>query len=83
MSRGDGRRIPPSTRARAAIALAKGLPKAATARKLGFAKEVVLPEFVKDQVGRRQDLILMRCNLDRLWQEYEAELANSDWQRTR
>ena len=33
--------------------------------------------------GRRQDLVLMRCNLDRLWQEYEDELARSDWQRTR
>jgi len=52
-------------------------------RKLGFRKEVVLPDFVKDRSGRRQDLVLMRCNLDRLWQEYEDELARSDWQRTR
>lgn len=52
-------------------------------RKLGFRRETVLPDYVVDLSGKKQDLIVMRCNLDALWQEMEHYLADFDWQRTR
>ena len=52
-------------------------------RKLGFKEETVLPDHVKDRSGRRQDLILMRCDLEELWKELETQFAHSDWARTR
>ena len=51
-------------------------------RKLGFRQEVVLPDYVRDQEGEKQDMILMRCDLEALWQEMEDFVAGSDWQRT-
>ena len=52
-------------------------------RRLGFREEVTLPGHVKDLSGSSQDLILMRCDLEALWQELETFFADSDWQRTR
>lgn len=52
-------------------------------RRLGFHDEFLIPEHVRDQDGRWQDLIIMRCPLDQLWRDMEIELANSDWQRAR
>ncbi len=52
-------------------------------RKLGFRDQVLLPEYVKDREGKLQDLILMRCNLQALWEELEDYFAGLDWQRTR
>ena len=52
-------------------------------RNLGFREEAVLPDYVKDLGGRKQDLILMRCDLEALWREMEDFLATSDWQRAR
>jgi L-amino acid N-acyltransferase YncA len=37
-------------------------------RKLGFREEVVLENFVKSG-GSRRNLVLMRCELENLWQE--------------
>lgn len=51
-------------------------------RKLGFRQEVVLPDYVKDLGGTKQDLILMRCDLEALWREMEDFVASGDWQRT-
>lgn len=51
-------------------------------RKLGFRQEVVLPDYVRDQEGLKQDMILMRCDLEALWQEMEGFVAMGDWQRT-
>lgn len=51
-------------------------------RKLGFRQEVVLPEYVKDRGGTKQDLILMRCDLEALWRQMEDFVASGDWQRT-
>jgi GNAT superfamily N-acetyltransferase len=48
-------------------------------RKLGFHEEVVLPDFVKDQQGKKQDLILMRCKLVDLWRPLEDSMAEMDW----
>jgi L-amino acid N-acyltransferase YncA len=52
-------------------------------RKLGFREEASLSDWVQDQAGRKQDLILMRCNLEALWQKMEDFLSSSDWERTR
>jgi L-amino acid N-acyltransferase YncA len=51
-------------------------------RKLGFRQEVVLPDYVQDQSGTKQDMILMRCDLEALWGEMEDLVAIGDWQRT-
>jgi len=52
-------------------------------RKLGFHEETLLPDYVKDVTGHKQDLILMRCDLEALWRELEDFMANRDWQRVR
>jgi len=51
--------------------------------RLGFHKEAELHDYVKDIEGTKQDLILMRCNLDELWAKMEYHLAHSDWRRSR
>ena len=50
-------------------------------RKLGFHEETVLPDYVKDLDGHKQDLILMRCVLQELWSEWEEFISTWDWQR--
>ena len=52
-------------------------------RRLGFHDEMLLPDYVRDLDGTKQDLILMRCDLGGLWQELEDYFAHRDWQRTR
>jgi len=52
-------------------------------KKLGFHQEAVLPDYVKDVSGKKQDLVLMRCDLESLWGILGEYLTDSDWQRTR
>lgn len=52
-------------------------------RKLGFEKELLLPDYVRDLTGKRQDLIVMTVNLKELRNELEHFYHNSDWQRCR
>ena len=52
-------------------------------RKLGFQEMVMLPEYVKDLHGTKQDLIVMRCDLASLWREMEDLVILSDWRRNR
>jgi L-amino acid N-acyltransferase YncA len=52
-------------------------------RRLGFHEEIVMPDYVKDLKGHKQDLIVMRCDLEGLWEEMEHYLTFWDWQRTR
>jgi L-amino acid N-acyltransferase YncA len=52
-------------------------------RRLGFRDQTLLPEYVTDRTGKRQDLILMRCDLKALWQELEDYFHDWDWQRAR
>lgn len=51
--------------------------------KLGFHQDAILHDYVQDISGHKQDLIIMRCNLEALWQKLEIEFHGSDWQRTR
>jgi len=48
-------------------------------KRLGFREEFLIPEHVRDQDGTWQDLIIMRCNLDELWNEMESLVEASDW----
>lgn len=52
-------------------------------RKLGFHEELFLPDYVRDQDERSQDLVIMTCQLDDLWKELEFMYNDSDWQRCR
>ena len=52
-------------------------------RKLGFREEASLHDWVQDQSGTKQDLILMRCNLEALWEKMEDLFTSTDWERTR
>jgi hypothetical protein len=51
--------------------------------RLGFYEEAHLPDYVRDTLGNKHDLIIMRCKLQRMIGELEDAFAASDWQRTR
>ena len=40
--------------------------------RLGFKQDTVMKQFVKDVKGKRQDLVIMRCNLDEIWNKIES-----------
>lgn len=50
-------------------------------RKLGFHEELMLPSYVKDLTGHKQDLIVMRCDLEHIWQEWEHRITGFDQSR--
>jgi len=50
---------------------------------LGFHDEYLIPRMVRDRAGEWQDMIIMRCNLERLWREMETMFELGDWQRHR
>lgn len=52
-------------------------------RRLGFHEEILLPEYVKDQRGHKQDLLVMRCDIEALWREMEDYFAQHHLQKTR
>lgn len=52
-------------------------------KRLGFHQDAILHDYVKDIDGKKQDLILMRCDLESLWQKLGDFMADFDWQRSR
>ncbi len=52
-------------------------------KRLGFHPEAELHNYVKDISGTKQDLIVMRCDLEELWRKLKDHMDHSDWQRTR
>jgi L-amino acid N-acyltransferase YncA len=46
--------------------------------RLGFREDVIIKDYVKDVRGRKQDLVIMRCNLEALWRELEGYFHESD-----
>jgi acetyltransferase len=52
-------------------------------QRLGFRDQTLLPEYVRDRDGKLQDLILMRCHLEQLWNELEDYFAEFDYPRRR
>lgn len=51
--------------------------------KLGFHQEAVIPDYVEDQFGRLQDLIIMTCDMESFWKELEQTYKDTDWSRCR
>ncbi|MCP4752769.1 MAG: GNAT family N-acetyltransferase [Proteobacteria bacterium] len=47
-------------------------------KKLGFHEDVTLRDYAKDIAGRKQDLVLMRCNLEGMWRELEGYFREAD-----
>jgi L-amino acid N-acyltransferase YncA len=52
-------------------------------KKLGFHEEVLIPDYVKDQTGKSQDLVIMTCDIQELWKELDQFYMDSDWERCR
>jgi hypothetical protein len=52
-------------------------------KKLGFHTETTIPNYVWDQAGDPQDLVIMTCQPKDLWKELEHSYTDSDWQRCR
>jgi len=52
-------------------------------KKLGFHKETSIPNYVWDQAGEPQDLVIMSCDVKDLWKELEHFYSVSDWRRCR
>jgi hypothetical protein len=50
---------------------------------LGFHDELVIPDYVKDQTGKSQDLVIMTCDIQELWKELDQFYMDSDWERCR
>lgn len=47
-------------------------------KRLGFHEDVTIRNFVKDIKGKKQDLIIMRCDLNALWHELEGYFEIAD-----
>ena len=52
-------------------------------RKLGFREELLIPDYVRDMAGKKQDLVIMTCDIKELWKELEHFYTDTDWQRCR
>ena len=52
-------------------------------KKLGFHQDAILHDFVTDIKGDKQDLVIMHCDINLLWEKMEDHIAHSDWQRSR
>lgn len=52
-------------------------------RRLGFEEEFVIPEQVRDRRGQWQDLVIMRCNMEELWERMQDlfESSSHRWHR--
>ncbi|NIM16108.1 MAG: GNAT family N-acetyltransferase [Candidatus Aminicenantes bacterium] len=52
-------------------------------RKLGFREELFIPDYVKDMDEKEQDLVIMTCDMNDLWNELEFIYHDTDWRRCR
>jgi L-amino acid N-acyltransferase YncA len=50
---------------------------------LGFEQQTIIPDYVQDMGGGKQDLVLMRCDLEALWRRMEDFLSTGDWEHAR
>jgi len=55
----------------------------AICHKLGLREEVVLPDYVKDTTGKKQDLIIMTGEMKEFWRELEHFFMDTDWRSHR
>jgi L-amino acid N-acyltransferase YncA len=51
--------------------------------RLGFEHQTTIPEYVHDLGGGKQDMILMRCDLEALYRGMEEFLSTGDWEHAR
>ncbi|TNF76387.1 MAG: GNAT family N-acetyltransferase [Acidobacteria bacterium] len=51
--------------------------------RLGFEHQTTIPDYVQDLGGGKQDMILMRCDLEALWRRMEDFLSTGDWEHAR
>jgi len=52
-------------------------------RKLGFEEKAIIHDYVRDLTGKKQDLIIMACDIKNFWRELEHFYMDSDWHRCR
>ncbi len=52
-------------------------------KKFGFSEQTLIPDYVRDQEHKSQDLIIMTCNMNDFWKELEHFYGRTDWQRCR
>lgn len=45
--------------------------------RLGFEEEFVIPKHVRDQEGRWQDLVIMRCDIEEMWKRMQDVFERS------
>ncbi len=51
--------------------------------RLGFHEELLIPDYLRDQSGTTQDMIVMTCDIGEFWKELEHFYMDSDWQKRR
>ena len=49
--------------------------------RLGFQEDVTLTQYVRDVKGERHDLIVMRCDLNSVYQALDEYFTDTDWER--
>ena len=49
--------------------------------KLGFEEDGTLTQYVRDIKGERHDLVVMRCDLNSIYQALEDYFTDMDWER--
>ena len=55
----------------------------AICHKLGLREESVLPDYVKDTTGKKQDMIIMAGDTKDFWRELELFFMDTDWRSHR
>lgn len=52
-------------------------------KKFKFKEGHVLPKYALDQENKKQDMLIMTCDIKDFWRELDASYNQSDWQRCR
>ncbi len=55
----------------------------AICHKLGLREETVIPDYVRDISGKKQDMIIMKGDMKDFWNELEHFYQDSDWRHHR
>jgi len=55
----------------------------AICHKLGLREETVIPDYVRDISGKKQDMIVMTGDMKEFWKELEHFYQDSDWRHHR
>jgi acetyltransferase len=55
----------------------------AICHKLGLLEETVIPDYVRDISGKKQDMIIMKGDMKEFWKELEHFYQDSDWRHHR